>query len=47
MTPEQALQVLQQVSAVASLPLAGHQQAQEALRVLAEAIKPKEETKKK
>jgi len=36
----QALQILQQVIALAPMPLQGHQQAQEALRIISEATKP-------
>jgi hypothetical protein len=34
MTPEQALNILSQIVAQVSMPLQGHQQAQEAIRIL-------------
>ena len=39
MTTEQALSVLQHASAAAALPLLAHQQVQEALKILTEALK--------
>lgn len=43
MNPDTALSILQQATAQAALPLIGHQQVQEALKVIAEALKPKDE----
>jgi hypothetical protein len=42
MTRENALNIVRQVCEQVSLPLAGHQQVQQALSVLQEAIKPVE-----
>jgi hypothetical protein len=47
MTPEQALQHLFGLSELAAAPKQAHAIAQKAHEVLSEAIKPKEETKKK
>jgi hypothetical protein len=44
MNSEQALEVLRQLAALAPVPLQAHAQGQEALKVLAEAIKPKPES---
>ncbi len=43
MTPEQALQVLVGAASIANMNLQQHATCQEAAKVLAEAIKPKEE----
>jgi hypothetical protein len=43
MTKEQALDFIAQIVQGASMPLAGHQQAQKALAVLKELIDKKEE----
>lgn len=42
MNPQQALQILAQVVALAPVPLATHQNAQAALQVLQKALAPKE-----
>ena len=40
MTPEQALQILAELAALAPVPLAAHQRGHEATQVLAAAITP-------
>lgn len=45
MSPEQALQLLAQAAALAAMPKANHVQVEQAIKVLAEAIKQKEEGK--
>jgi hypothetical protein len=42
MTLEQSINIIRQICEQVSLPLAGHQQVQQALSVLQEAIKPVE-----
>jgi len=42
-TPEQALSILDQATAMAPLPRAGHVQIQEAVKVLAEILKKQSE----
>ena len=46
MTPQESLNILDQASSLAPLARQGHIQVQQALDVLREAIKPKEEKKK-
>ncbi len=41
MTPEQALEILNQAAAAANLPRVGHIQVQQAIQVLTEALKAK------
>jgi hypothetical protein len=43
MTPEQALQILEQASAQAALPKQGHVACMQALEVLKKALEPKPE----
>ena len=45
MNTEQALQILAQASRMANMPFEGHAQCQQAVQVLADFIKPKEEPK--
>jgi hypothetical protein len=42
MNAEQALNLLAQIAVSAAMPLAGHQQAQEAIRVLKELVDKKD-----
>ena len=47
MSPEQALQILDQATSQAPLPRQAHQQVVNAIKVLQEAIKPKDKKDKK
>jgi hypothetical protein len=47
MSPEQALQTLAQASSLANMTLQDHSRCQEAIRILSELVKPKEEALKK